>query len=276
MAARPVNRDPFAVLMPSALAADTPYQVLPLRDIDPNPAQSRQVFDPDALAELAASIAAHGVLEPILVRPVGARYQVVAGERRTRAARIAGLTDIPAIVHQDMSDQDAALITALENLQRQDLDIEDEARWLERLQTLTGESARDLAKRLGKNQNYVAERLRVVRRPDLMAQYRAGDLTWKQVVKQASEPPPTPELSAGISPAEDSTTVGPTRRAVERAEIDRPVLESGQYFRWVDTAMKALDKIRPMIIAPSERPIWAEQLAALEERVRELRASLED
>src|SRR5215212_6650785 len=98
-------------------------RLLPLDLVDANPQQARQVFDETALAELAASIAEHGVLEPILVRPLGERYQVVAGERRTRAARIAGLADIPALI-RELTDEEAAYVTAIENLQREDMDLE--------------------------------------------------------------------------------------------------------------------------------------------------------
>src|SRR5215212_319461 len=132
-------------------------RLLPLDVIDANPQQARQVFDERALAELADSIREHGVLEPILVRPLGERYQVVAGERRTRAARQAGLREIPALV-REMSDEAAAYATAIENLQREDMDLEDTARWLAYLQQLTGLSQRELAKRLGKTHNWVSRR----------------------------------------------------------------------------------------------------------------------
>src|SRR6476659_3834017 len=110
----------WARIAQSTTATETPplegAASLDLDLIDPNPAQSRQSFDETALAELAASIRQHGVFQPIVVRPVGGRYQVVAGERRTRAARTAGLREIPAII-RDLTDEQAAYATAIENLQ---------------------------------------------------------------------------------------------------------------------------------------------------------------
>lgn len=134
---------------------------LPLALIDANPAQARQHFDEAALQELADSIVACGVLQPIVVRPVGDRYQVVAGERRTRAARLAGEVMISAII-RELTDEHAAYIVAVENLQREDLTPADEARWLQNLLDLTGCSQRELARRLGKSHEYVSKRLRGV------------------------------------------------------------------------------------------------------------------
>lgn len=95
---------------------------LRLDEIDPNPRQARQAFNIETLMELADSIKEHGVIEPIVVRPTGSRYEIVAGERRHRAASMARLTTIPArIMHLDT--EQAAIVTALENLQREDLDI---------------------------------------------------------------------------------------------------------------------------------------------------------
>ena len=159
---------------------------LPLDRIDPNPAQSRQVFPAPEMAELTESIRQEGILQPILVRPVGDRYQVVAGERRTRAARLAGLTEIPALI-REMDDAAAALATAVENLQRQNLDLEDEARCFAHLQELSGLSDRALAERLGKARDYVNRRLRLLRdRPDLFAAIREGRITQRAALDLAA------------------------------------------------------------------------------------------
>ncbi len=157
-------------------------KIVPLDRIDPNTQQSRQVFDAERLDELTESIRQVGVLEPILVRPVGARYQVVAGERRTRAARLAGLREIPAII-RELTDTEAATLTAIENLQREDLDLEDEARWFAYLQEVTGLSDRALAERLGKSRDYVNRRLRMLREaPDLFGRIRRGEVTQRQAL----------------------------------------------------------------------------------------------
>ncbi len=154
---------------------------LSLELIDPNVHQSRQVFDPVGLEELAESIRQHGVLEPILVRPVDSRFQIVAGERRYRASVIAEQNSIPVRVMQ-LDDTEAAIVTALENLQREDLDIEDEARQFAYLLRVTGLSQRKLAEKLGVHFNYLSRRVRLLKRPDLLQEYRSGRQTLHQVI----------------------------------------------------------------------------------------------
>src|SRR3954452_13813149 len=161
----------------------TNVRQLPLDRIDANPKQSRQRFDEAALDELRLSIEQHGVLEPILVRKVGERYQILAGERRYQAAVGAGLSYIPAVIHEDLDDEEAAFITALENLQREDLDLEDEARQFAWLIEVTGLSQRKLAARLGKTLNYVSRRLRILNeRPDLFTAIREGRITQREAL----------------------------------------------------------------------------------------------
>ena len=117
---------------------------LPLREIEPDPEQPRKTFDEQALGELAASIAEHGLLQPIAVRPHGVgRYLIVAGERRWRASRMAGLTEVPVIV-KDVTDEQAMELALVENLQREDLDPVEEAAGIRELMTrcdLTQEQA---------------------------------------------------------------------------------------------------------------------------------------
>ena len=107
--------------------SDNRIETLPLREIEPDPAQPRKTFDEETLAELAASISEHGLLQPIAVRPHGVdRYLIVAGERRWRACRMAGLTEAPVIV-KDVTDEQAMELALVENLQREDLDPVEEA-----------------------------------------------------------------------------------------------------------------------------------------------------
>ena len=105
---------------------------LPARAIRPNPAQPRKVFRPEALEELKESIRRHGILQPLSVRRVEGGYELIAGERRLRAAQMAGLSDIPCIVMQ-MNDQESGMAAMVENLQRQDLDFIEEAMGISRL-----------------------------------------------------------------------------------------------------------------------------------------------
>lgn len=143
----------------------TSVRTVPLDRIDPNPQQPRMTFDEDTLRELAASITEHGVLQPILIRPGDeGRYQLVAGERRWRAARIAGLRDIPALI-EEIDDDTALEISIIENLQREDLSPLDEALMYERMTTDHGYSLRRLAQKLGKDKGYIENRLRLADAP---------------------------------------------------------------------------------------------------------------
>src|SRR2546423_1784492 len=113
-------------------------RLVPMERIQIDPEQSRQQFDVAALAELAASVRQHGILQPIGVRPAGENYLIIFGERRYRAAAEAGLDEIPSRVYADITPAQAAVLAALENLQREELELEDEARYLTRLLNLTG------------------------------------------------------------------------------------------------------------------------------------------
>ena len=135
---------------------------LPARAIHPNPAQPRQIFREDALAELADSIRQHGILQPLSVRRTGTTYELIAGERRLRAARIAGLTEIPCIV-MSMDDKESGMAAMIENLQRQDLDFVEEANGIARLMEMWGMSQEQAARLLGKSQSAIANKLRLLR-----------------------------------------------------------------------------------------------------------------
>lgn len=154
----------------SLLSADRPspsfgVRIVPVDRIQPNPQQPRLVFEETALNELAASIREHGVLQPILVRPAGHNaYQIVAGERRWRASKLAGLKTIPALI--EVIDDDTALeISIIENLQREDLTPLDEAAMYDRMVREHGYSIRKLAEKLGKDKGYLENRLRLADAP---------------------------------------------------------------------------------------------------------------
>ncbi|MBI2776260.1 MAG: ParB/RepB/Spo0J family partition protein [Chloroflexi bacterium] len=141
-------------------------RVVPVERIMPNPQQPRLAFDPTSLEELAASIREHGVLQPILVRPLGNnQFQLVAGERRWRASKAAGLATIPALV-EEIDDDTALEISIIENLQREDLSPLDEAAMYDRMVTEHGYSVRKLAQKLGKDKGYLENRLRLADAPD--------------------------------------------------------------------------------------------------------------
>ncbi len=160
----------ISLLTPEGASRSHGVRNVPIDRIDANPQQPRMTMDEATLQELAASIVEHGILQPILVRPAeDGRYQLIAGERRWRAGRIAGLTEIPAII--DEIDDDTALeIAIIENLQREDLSPLDEALMFERMTTDHGYSLRKLAQKLGKDKGYIENRLRLADAPSEIKQ----------------------------------------------------------------------------------------------------------
>ena len=135
---------------------------LPTRSIRPNPAQPRKVFRPEALDELADSIRQHGILQPLSVRRRGNAYELIAGERRLRAAELAGITDVPCII-MSMDDRESGMAAMVENLQRQDLDFIEEAQGIRQLLTLHAMSQEQVARLLGKSQSAIANKLRILK-----------------------------------------------------------------------------------------------------------------
>ena len=133
---------------------------LPVRSIRPNPAQPRKVFEQAGLQELAASILQHGILQPLSVRRVGTSYELIAGERRLRAAKIAGLEEVPCLL-MSMDEGQSGIAALVENLQRRDLDFIEEAEGLSRLMQLGGLSQEQAPLRVGKSQSAVANKLRL-------------------------------------------------------------------------------------------------------------------
>ena len=138
---------------------------LPADEIKPCPLQPRKQFDDAALKELSQSIKCYGILNPLTVRCRGGNYELVAGERRLRAAKLAGLRDVPCILI-DVNMEDAGLIALIENLQRRDLDFIEEAQGLSRLIRMFGLSQEEAAKRIGKSQSAVANKLRLLKLPE--------------------------------------------------------------------------------------------------------------
>ena len=139
---------------------------LNLMDIEPNKEQARKQFDEAALSELADSIAQHGVLQPLLVRPlIGGGYQLVAGERRWRASRIAGLTQVPVVI-KELSDTEAAVISLIENLQREDLNPVEEALGFASLMKDFNLTQEEAAQKVGKSRPAVANALRLLKLPE--------------------------------------------------------------------------------------------------------------
>lgn len=154
----------LSALIPGADLARVSVQELPLADLGLNPFQPRKHFNQAALEELASTIRDHGILTPVVVRRVSDGFQIVAGERRIRAARLAGLTHVPAII-RDASDSQALQMALVENLQREDLNPLEAAEAYQRLVDEFGLTQEELAGRLGRDRSSVANSLRLLRLP---------------------------------------------------------------------------------------------------------------
>ncbi len=143
-----------------------------IKDIEPNPFQPRKIFDEDAIAELASSIAQHGIIQPIIVRKnkTTNKYQIIAGERRWRAALLSGLDEVPVMV-KDLDDKELAEQALIENIQRQNLNSVEESSAYYELMNKYNYSQEQLSKSLGKSRSHVANMLRIKSMPDSIKKY---------------------------------------------------------------------------------------------------------
>jgi len=159
----------------TALVQEPTPSRLPIDSIQANPLQPRTVFEPAKLEELAASIRANGVIQPILVRKLGGGFQIVAGERRWRASKLAGLTEIPVVV-QDVADPQMLELALIENIQREDLNPVETAQAYDRLVRELGLSQEEIGRRTGKDRTSIANMIRLLRLPKevqhLLAEHR--------------------------------------------------------------------------------------------------------
>ncbi len=212
-----------ALFAENALEEQGKTITLRLSDIVPNRSQPRKSFDQEALSELAESIAQHGVLQPLLVRPMSdGSYQLVAGERRWRAARMAGLTEVPVIV-RDMTDQQAAELALIENLQREDLNPMEEAIGYRTLMETYGLTQEQVAKAVNKSRPAVANALRLLQLPEEVAAAVAEG-----------------RLSAGHARALLSLS-----SAEQQVELARQVEQQGLSVRDVEKMVKAAQAAKP-------------------------------
>lgn len=159
----------------TSLPSTAPPSTLPIEAIQPNPMQPRVVFQPERLEELAASIRANGIIQPLIVRRHGAHFQLVAGERRWRAAKLAGLADVPVVI-QEIADPLLLEIALIENIQREDLNAIETARAYERLGRDLGLSQEEIGRRTGKDRSSITNALRLLKLPPevqlLLAEHR--------------------------------------------------------------------------------------------------------
>lgn len=192
-----------ALFLDNASEADGPVSELPISEIEPDRSQPRQTWDDASLEDLANSIAQHGVISPILVRPIPAgNYQIVAGERRWRASRLAGKTTIPVII-RNLSDLEAMTFALIENLQREDLNPVDEALGYKQLMDVAGLTQEQAAKQVGRSRPAVANSLRLLGLPkEALNLLKEGKIT-------------SGHAKAILSIADDSLRVSVARQVAE-------------------------------------------------------------
>jgi ParB/RepB/Spo0J family partition protein len=230
-----------SLLSPDGPTRSVGVRIVHIERIEPNPEQPRMVFEQEALDELAASIREHGVLQPILVRPLGPNtYQIVAGERRWRASKQAGLATIPALI-EDIDDDTALEIAIIENLQREDLTPLDEAAMFDRMIHQHGYSIRKLADKLGKDKGYLENRLRLADAPPEIRELvslRKDSLSHAYELMKVEDPKKRRRLAAQVArgeltliklrdkiegrrsrPAAPLDDVGPEPEALETGDI---------------------------------------------------------
>ena len=212
----------LGAIIPGAEARDDGVRELRITEIETNPFQPRKHFDEAALGELAATIGQHGVLTPIVVRRGPRGYQVIAGERRVRAARLAGLLTVPA-VFREASDSQALEMALVENLQREDLNPLESAESYQRLMQEFGLTQEDLAKRLGRDRSSVANALRLLRLPEKIRQDVAtGALTEGHARAILGLERPAEQLKVRDQVLKRDLTVRATEALVRRLRGEQP------------------------------------------------------
>lgn len=227
---------------------------LPVKSIRPNPSQPRKVFQPEALDELADSIRCHGILQPLSVRRVGTNYELIAGERRLRAAQLAGITDVPCIL-MHMDDKESGMAAMVENLQRQDLDFLEEAWGIRRLLQDWNMSQEQAARLLGKSQSAIANKLRILKHSDaVLLQLRQEGLTERHaraLLKLRSEE----EKAAAITEiARQGMSVARTEKYIESLLSEKKDPRKANVGSFLNSLTQSLQKIQLSgIPAVSER-----------------------
>lgn len=204
------------LLRKKGMLDNTRVLFLPVDSIQPNPDQPRKVFSQQSLEELAASIRALGVLQPLTVRRAADGWELVAGERRLRAARLAGLREVPCLSLQ-VDSQHSSLLALVENLQRRDLDFWEEAMALEKLISVYCLSQDEAARRIGKSQSAVANKLRLLKLPpDVLELLRAGGCSERHARALLPLAAPGLQHQAARTVVKDKLTVAQTEALVER------------------------------------------------------------
>lgn len=202
-------------LRKKGLFESTRVLFLPMDAITPNPNQPRKHFSPEGLRELSASIAAHGILQPLSVRRIDTGYELISGERRLRAARLAGLSEVPCLL-VSADERESSLLALIENVQRRDLDFWEEANALQALLTASHLSQEALAKQIGKSQSAVANKLRLLKlSPAAIQILRENSFTERHARALLRLPDPAAQESAARHIVEHQLTVAKTEAYID-------------------------------------------------------------
>ena len=248
----------------------TTLTALPLTAVRPNPAQPRRHFDPNTLAELAASIAQHGILQPVIVKRDGQGYLIMAGERRYRAAQLAGLSIIPALVRDD----DPLEVAIIENLQREDLSPLEEAEGLGALIDKYAYTHESLAELIGKSRPYVSNTLALRRLPDgIKREYYASPDVSREILISVARAP-SPEKADVLWRLARLRKLSVQRFRSEQAgePLGRSeIAEIARTLRRLGRKLRALD---PVSLAPDERQRLERLLRRTQARILRTLATL--
>jgi len=250
----------------AASAGDPVGRIVPIELLDPNPNQPRQVMGD--LSELMASVAEKGIIEPLIVRQRGARYQIIAGERRYHAAVQVGLRDVPVIV-REVDDAEVMELALVENLQRKDLTAFEESEALHQLAHRCNYTHEDMARKLGKSRTSITESLSLANMPDEVRNLcRLADITSKstllQIVRQADQ-------QKMIALVERLAGQGTATREAARRETAKPATGRPKYFVF---AFKPPTKSFDLRLSFKKSRVEKDEIiTALENIIKELRAS---
>ena len=196
--------------------------MLEISDLSPNKSQPRTEFSNEALKSLSESIKENGIMQPVCVRRKGALYEIISGERRTRAAKLAGLTEIPCII-MSVDDEQAAVLALIENIQRKDLSYFEEALAIEKLISCYGLTQEQAASRLGKAQSTIANKLRLLRFSDAERRLLVmGNLSERQARSLIRIEDPMIRLSVTEKVVSDNLNLEQTEKLVNRTMNDVP------------------------------------------------------
>ena len=253
-----------SLLSPDSPTRSVGVRIVPIDHIEANPQQPRLAFNQETLDELAASIREHGVLQPILVRPVGPnRYQLIAGERRWRASTLAGLASIPALI-EEIDDDTALEISIIENLQREDISPLDEAAMYDRMVREHGYSIRKLADKIGKDKGYLENRLRLADAPEevrALVSLRKDTLSHAYELMKVDDPKKRRRLADQVARGE--LTLVKLRDKIEGRRARQPRLPDGLAPATIES-----EDLGPI---PEDAPVPSEPDATLPSRpIREL------